>query len=206
MDFTEQQLIDVRQIPKPDRHPLIFTRYDQLPLGQSLRLLADHEPVNLRKEFTRDHPGTHRWQAAEQPDGLWQVVITKDASTPAPRIMANSQHLNADAASQDLNGAIWKLEPTQRQLDANIIALAAGAHIGEHIGPELDVILHVISGEGTLRTETETLTLSPADVVYLPARARRQFTAGAQGLRYLSVHQRKRTLGLMPTLRGEQGS
>lgn len=202
MNPNPEQLIDVRDIPKPERHPLIFGRYQQLQVGESLYLHADHEPQNLRQEFERDHPGTYRWEAEELTVGHWQVRITKEAATPAPRIMTNSKDLGSATSDTDLNGAIWKLEPSERQLDANIIALSAGEEIGEHLGPDLDVLLHIISGSGTLETETERLNLTPGDVVYLPARARRRFIAADEGLRYFSVHQRKRTLGLMPTLRG----
>lgn len=201
MDPLPEQPIDVRQIRTPDRHRHIFERYAQLAVGAQLRVLADHEPENLHREFIRDHPRTHRWQAEQLPDGTWQVVLTKLASTPAPRLMANTGQLSNQEAPSDLNGAIWKLEPAARDLDANVIALAPEAQIGEHTGPELDVLLHVVSGDGVLHTETGSVDLVPGDVVYLPARSRRNFVAGSAGLRYLSVHQRKRTLGLMPTLR-----
>lgn len=202
MDSPAEQSIDVRQIAKPDRHRLIFERYAQLAVGARLLLVSDHEPKNLHSEFTRDHPGTHRWQSEQLPDGGWQVVLTKLASTPAPRVLANTGQLAGQDTPTDLNGAVWKLEPAARDLDANVIALAPGAQIGEHTGPDLDVLLHVISGDGILHTETGSVELGPGDVAYLPARSRRHFVAGANGLRYFSVHQRKRTLGLMPTVRG----
>lgn len=201
MDKLPQQLIEVSQIPKSERHPLIFERYAQLAVGEVLGLLTDHEPQNLRHEFLRDHPGTHQWQAERLASGQFQVLITKLASTPAPRVMTNTEQLLSEQTGKDLNGAIWKLEPSARQLDANIIALAPGEQIGEHIGADLDVLLHVVDGAGTLHTETATISLAPGDVVYLPARAQRQFCAGASGLSYLSVHQRKGTLGLMPKMR-----
>lgn len=118
---------------------------------------------------------------------------------PVPHRMANTADLAAQAAGR--NGALWKLEPGQRDLDANVIALAPGAEIGEHAGPELDVLLHVVAGTGTLHGEGTTVQLAVGDVVYLPARARRRFVAGEQGLCYFSVHQRKKTVGLMPARR-----
>lgn len=201
MDPSNEQTIDVRQVPRPERHPRIFECYSQLAPGGSLVLLADHEPANLRDEFDRDHPGTHSWRGEQLPGGEWQIRVSKLASTPAPRVLANTAQLANQDTIKDLNGAIWKLEPSQRDLDANIIALSPEEEIGEHTGPELDVLIHVISGGGILNTETQSLDLSVGDVLYLPARSRRHFIAGRDGLRYLSVHQRKRTLGLMPTLR-----
>lgn len=114
----------------------------------------------------------------------------------APRVLANTADLPAhdDAAS----GAVWKLTMGTRDLDSNIIALPAGGTIEEHLGPDLDVLLHVISGGGVLATDAGDVVLSPGDLVWLPRRTRRKFTAGADGLRYLSVHQRKQGLGLSP--------
>ncbi|MFR0637903.1 cupin domain-containing protein [Arthrobacter sp. LS16] len=118
---------------------------------------------------------------------------------PVPRRMANTAELAAQADGR--NGALWKLEPGRRDLDANVIALAPGAEIGEHVGPELDVLLHVVAGSGLLHGEGTTVQLGAGDIIYLPARARRHFVAGEQGLSYFSVHQRKKTAGLMPAHR-----
>lgn len=202
MDPQPEQPIDVRLIPKPERHRQILERYAALETGGQLRLLADHEPKNLQAEFEREHPGTHSWLAQPLAGGQWQVLIIKLMSTPAPRVTVNTAQLANQDTIKDANGAIWKLEPASRDLDANIIALVPEEEIGEHDGPDLDVLLHVISGSGILTTEAASLDLEVGDVVYLPARSRRHFIAGSSGLRYLSVHQRKQTLGLMPKLRG----
>ncbi|WP_417363890.1 cupin [Glutamicibacter arilaitensis] len=116
---------------------------------------------------------------------------------PEPRRMANTTEL----AAGETNGAIWKLEPEQRDLDANVISLAPGEEIGAHQGPELDVLLHVFAGSGTLHTASGSIDLALGDIIYLPAKSQRHFIAGAEGLGYFSVHQRKKRTGLMPTLR-----
>ena len=68
-----------------------------------------------------------------------------------------------------------------------------------HTGPELDVLIHVLDGAGELTTELDTLTLETGDLIWLPRRSRRQFTAGPDGLRYLTVHQRRQALTLTAT-------
>lgn len=196
---SNDTVVDVRILAKPERHPRIFRTYQQLSVGQRLVLLNDHEPINLRTEFELNHPGTYSWKASQLPAGDWQVLITKLASTPAPRVLANTTQLASSAA--ELNGALWKLEPTERDLDANIIGLGAGEEIGEHTGADLDVLIHVFQGSGTLYAEASTVQLQLGDVTYLPARSRRRILAGPDGIKYFSVHQRKKTLGLMPTLR-----
>ncbi|WP_146113314.1 MULTISPECIES: DUF2249 domain-containing protein [unclassified Arthrobacter] len=196
---SSSHVVDARNIPKPERHGKIMEAYDSLPTGGYLSLLNDHEPVNLHAEFERNLPGTYIWEATERIGGDWEVIITKLASTPAPRIMTNTAWLGEQGSTVD--GAIWKLEPEGRDLDANVIALAPSQEIGEHRGPELDVLIHVFEGTGTLHTETDSISLKLGDVLYLPARSRRHFVAGVHGLKYFSVHQRKKTLGLMPVLR-----
>ncbi|UTT38246.1 cupin domain-containing protein [Glutamicibacter mishrai] len=114
-----------------------------------------------------------------------------------PQRMANTSKLPAGAS----NGALWKLEPADRDLDANVISLAPGEQIGEHLGPALDVLLHVFAGSGVLHTASGRIELEVGDIIYLPAHSQRRFTAGEHGLAYFSVHQRKNTTGLMPVPR-----
>lgn len=98
------------------------------------------------------------------------------------------------AAPSDASGSIWKLEPHTRGLDCNIIAIAPGEEIGRHEGPELDVVIVVLEGAGELETEGETIALQQGSMVWLPKLSVRRFVAGYQGLRYFSVHTRKRGL------------
>ncbi|WP_306316083.1 cupin domain-containing protein [Mycobacterium ostraviense] len=95
-----------------------------------------------------------------------------------------------------MTGAAWKLEVRERDLDSNIVALPPDGGIGMHTGPDLDVLIHVLSGSGRLSTEEGTINLHPGALLWLPRRSRRQFTAGPEGLRYLTVHQRRQALAL----------
>jgi quercetin dioxygenase-like cupin family protein len=102
---------------------------------------------------------------------------------------------------QQARGAVWKLQARERDLDSNVIALPDGGGIDSHTGPDVHVLIHVLSGSGRLTTETGTIDLSPGALLWLPRRSRRQFVAGPDGLRYLTVHQRRRALVLEPTAR-----
>ncbi len=96
----------------------------------------------------------------------------------------------------EVSGAVWRLTPADRSLDANIIRLPPGDEIARHDGPELDVLIHVLEGSGTLVTETGEIPLTPGALVWLPPRSSRRFVAGADGLRYFSVHGRKPGLSI----------
>ncbi len=120
---------------------------------------------------------------------------TPQGTTAVPRILARTDQRTAPAGEGE-NGAVWKLQEEQRDLDSNIIALPPEGTIDAHTGPDLDVLIHVLAGSGQLATELETLELTPGALVWLPRRSRRQFTAGPEGLRYLTVHQRRQALVL----------
>ena len=186
--------LDVRPLRKPDKHPAIFRAYAAVPAGESLVVINDHDPRQLRDEFELEHPGSYAWQYLAKDPGAWQIRITKLASTPLPRILADTAALSATAAGA--TGVIWKLQMRERDLDSNIIALAPGATIGAHAGPDVDVLIHVLAGSGQLSTELDTVALRAGSLIWLPRRSRRQFTAGPEGLRYLTVHQRRQALTL----------
>lgn len=115
----------------------------------------------------------------------------QDAGAGTPRILADTSELTRGAARPDERGAIWRLSEPTRHLDANVIAVPPNGSIDLHVGPEEDVLWHVVAGSGTLATATGDVALAPGAIVWLPRRATRAVTAGAEGLRYLSVHRRK---------------
>jgi uncharacterized protein (DUF2249 family) len=76
---TEVDELDVRKIPKPQRHPMIFARFDALAAGESFVLVNSHDPLHLREEFARDRPGAYDWRYLEgsQADRLWRIRIIR---------------------------------------------------------------------------------------------------------------------------------
>jgi uncharacterized protein (DUF2249 family)/quercetin dioxygenase-like cupin family protein len=188
------QELDVRPLRQPDKHPAIFQAYAAAPVGESLVIVNDHDPRHLHDEFETEHPGGYAWGYLARDPGAWRIRITKLASTPLPRVLADTTALGTTAA--EATGVIWKLQMRGRDLDSNIIALAPGATIDAHAGPDVDVLIHVLAGSGQLSTELGTLALRTGSLTWLPRRSRRQFTAGPDGLRYLTVHQRRQALTL----------
>jgi len=67
------------------------------------------------------------------------------------------------------------------------------------------VLILVLGGTGELTTELDTLALRGGSLCWLPRRSRREFTAGPEGLRYLTVHPRRQALTLTPTTPAETG-
>lgn len=118
--------------------------------------------------------------------------MTEQTQKQFPQVVGDvAEVLSAPA---DASGSIWKLEPHTRGLDCNIIAIAPGEEISRHEGPDLDVVIVVLDGSGVLETEAESIDLVNGSMVWLPKLSVRRFIAGEKGLRYFSVHTRKRGL------------
>jgi uncharacterized protein (DUF2249 family)/quercetin dioxygenase-like cupin family protein len=192
---TPQEL-DVRTLRKPDKHPAIFATYAALPVGGSFVLVNDHDPKHLHDEFEADHAGSYEWEYLNTEPRDWRIKITKNTAAPLPRVLVDTTDVTLSGAQPDVAGAVWKLQARERDLDSNVIALPPGGTIDAHAGPDLDVLIHILSGGGQLTTERGVLDLRPGVLLWLPRRSRRQFSAGPDGLRYLTVHQRRQALVL----------
>ncbi|WP_051792817.1 DUF2249 domain-containing protein [Amycolatopsis jejuensis] len=186
--------LDVRGMRKPDKHPTIFATYAKLGVGEAFVLVNDHDPKHLHDEFEADHAGSFGWEYVNREVRDWRIKITKLATTPLPRMLADTSDLAP--ATTDATGAVWKLEARERDLDSNIVALPPNGTIDTHAGPDLDVLVHVLAGNGNLVTERSTIDLTPGVLLWLPRRSQRAFLAGDSGLRYLTVHQRRQALVL----------
>lgn len=194
--------LDVRKLSKPEKHPAIFVRFDALAVGGSFVLVNNHYPRHLREEFKVEVPGGYSWEVIEDGPRAWRVRIEKLASTALPRVLTDTTVLTS--GQLDATGAVWTLPMRRRDLDSNIIRLAARERIDAHTGPDLDVLIHVLDGTGTLTTEMGEIELPPGGLVWLPRRSRRAFTAGPDGLRYLTVHQRRQGFVLDPVSASER--
>lgn len=184
--------LDVRALPKPDKHPAIFAAYEQLPVGSAFVLVNNHDPKHLREEFEADYPGGYGWDYAESGPRVWRVCITKLASTALPRVLTTT----ADDVSATESTVAWRLQSRERDLDSNVIALPPDGVIETHTGPDVDVLIHVLAGSGELGTERGSIDLRSGALVWLPRRSQRRLSAGPHGLRYLTVHRRREALVL----------
>src|SRR4051812_3101112 len=57
--------LDVRDVPKSQRHPLIFERFAALAPAGWFVLVSNHDPKHLRAEFDRDQVGAFDWHYLE---------------------------------------------------------------------------------------------------------------------------------------------
>lgn len=82
--------IDIRAIPRPQRHPLIFAKFDSLAVGSSFRLLNDHDPVPLSQQFDGLRRGQAAWEYLERGPNIFRVRITRISSSGTPDSLLTS--------------------------------------------------------------------------------------------------------------------
>lgn len=192
--MSQDSQLDVRELIPRDRHTQIFETFGALEPGTAFVLVNDHDPKHLRDEFEAEYGSGFGWEYLDREMRDWRIRITKLAVTPLPRVLVDTMTTTAADTEADATGALWRLQARERDLDSQIIELQPEGTIEAHSGPDFDVLVHVLSGEGSVTTELDTVPLAPGAVLWLPRRSRRRFTAGAEGLRYLSVHRRRQGL------------
>ena len=77
---SETKIVDVRPVPPPQKHPLIFGAFEALPPGESFILINDHEPRPLYYQFQAERTGQFTWEYLERGPQVWQVRIGRAAS------------------------------------------------------------------------------------------------------------------------------
>lgn len=69
--------LDVRDLPPAQRHPLIFERFNSLPVGASFILVNDHDPKPLYYHLSAEYTGQLQWQYLEEGPEVWRVRVGK---------------------------------------------------------------------------------------------------------------------------------
>ena len=74
---------DVREIPKPERHPTIHHRYANIGAGETMEIVAPHEPKPLKREFDQQYGEAFAWEIVDRRPGEVRVRITKESESDA---------------------------------------------------------------------------------------------------------------------------
>jgi uncharacterized protein (DUF2249 family) len=74
---AEAPQLDVRLIPPAVRHPAILGALGGLAVGESLVLVAPHEPVPLLRELEELEPDTFLIRTDQQRTDEWHVRLTR---------------------------------------------------------------------------------------------------------------------------------
>jgi mannose-6-phosphate isomerase-like protein (cupin superfamily) len=89
-------------------------------------------------------------------------------------------------------GPVWRA--ASGELNATVLEWQAGEGPPAHVNEERDVLLVVLAGSLTVRTDERSETLACGEATIIAKGQRREITVGAAGARYLSAHRRRQPL------------
>ncbi|MCC6264575.1 MAG: DUF2249 domain-containing protein [Bryobacterales bacterium] len=79
------EVLDLRPLPPPQRHGLVFANFDALALNESFELINDHDPFPLRNQMDFMRHGEMGWEYVEQGPEVFRVKITRVAEAKKPK-------------------------------------------------------------------------------------------------------------------------
>ncbi len=82
--------LDLREVPRPLRHPLVFEKLDALPMGGSFVLVNDHDPVPLNGQIDTMRPGQAAWEYIKRGPDIFRIRIRRIAPAPATTVSATA--------------------------------------------------------------------------------------------------------------------
>lgn len=68
-------VLDLRPLPPPQRHPLVYQHLNALTDGEVLELVNDHKPSPLRYEIEATRPGEYDWEDGDDGPEVWSARI-----------------------------------------------------------------------------------------------------------------------------------
>ena len=75
--------LDLRSIERPQRHALVFEAVNKLPLGGSLVMTNDHDPLHLQRQMDQLYPGEVSWEYLENGPQDFRLRLTRIAMPTA---------------------------------------------------------------------------------------------------------------------------
>jgi uncharacterized protein (DUF2249 family) len=69
--------LDLRSMPPRERHQKIFELWDEMKVGETLKIINDHDPKPLYYQFAYEHMGIFEWEYEQKGPVDWIVNIKK---------------------------------------------------------------------------------------------------------------------------------
>jgi len=110
--------------------------------------------------------------------------------------MADAPGEPVDLSRPEGEGPVWGT--ASEDLNATLLAWQPGDGVAEHVNDERDVLIIVTGGSGVATVDGREHVLRATHLLLIAKHARRRIVAGADGLRYLSVHLRRGPLQIEP--------
>jgi uncharacterized cupin superfamily protein len=94
-------------------------------------------------------------------------------------------------------GPLWGM--ASGDLNATLLVWPPDHEVVEHTNSELDVLLVVLQGDGVAKVDDQEHALVCGSALLVEKGSSRAIRAGADGLRYLSIHKRRGPLQIAET-------
>jgi quercetin dioxygenase-like cupin family protein len=103
--------------------------------------------------------------------------------------MSDEPRQPVDMSQPQGDGPVWGM--ASEDLNATLLSWRPGDGVADHVNPDRDVLILVTAGSGLATVDGEEHALAPPHLLLIRKHAHRRIVAGADGLRYLSVHRRR---------------
>jgi len=160
-------------------------------------LLDSHIRWEEREFFVEIEKSSTDAQLAELIIKTEKVELSRAASKWAPRRgeLAARKKAQCDAlelAHNGVSGPLWGNET--EDLNCTLLSWPEGHQIEEHVNNEVDVVMAVLSGNGTVTIDGRRIDARDGTVLVIAKGSRRAISATKGPFVYLNVHKRRRKL------------
>lgn len=69
--------LDLREVSRPERHPLVFAKFDGLAVGESFVLINDHDPIPLNRQMEAMRPEQAEWTYILRGPGIFKIRVRR---------------------------------------------------------------------------------------------------------------------------------
>lgn len=81
--------LDLRAVPRMQRHPLVFATFDALGVGESFELINDHDPLPLYRQMDALRPGQAVWNYLDRGPEVFRIRVLRIAPLSGPAFPAS---------------------------------------------------------------------------------------------------------------------
>ena len=90
-EAPQAEELDLRDVPRPLRHSLVFQKLDALPTGGSFIVVNDHDPVPLSMQIDSMRPGQAAWEYIKRGPDIFRIRIRRVAPAAASEASVPAQ-------------------------------------------------------------------------------------------------------------------
>lgn len=76
---NQNEELDLREVERFRRHPLVFAKFDALEVGESFVLINDHDPMPLHGQMDAMRPQQLNWDYVVRGPGIFRIKVTRIA-------------------------------------------------------------------------------------------------------------------------------